>query len=173
MRVESTGFTGQDLERFLEELVERDREVLVQRLQRASARLAELAPRVPEEPPSDSPTWNAREVLAHVAVLSKFYGVTAYRIGRGELAELDLAGQVALRDVQGERLARLPAAELLAMAQADHRRTLDWLARASPPELRRRCDMGGGLSMSAEEVLRLPLCAHLEQHLEQLEAALP
>jgi hypothetical protein len=172
MRIESTEFTGEDLDRFLDDLVERERDLLVERLERVSARVGELAPRVPDEPASGSEAWNAREVLAHIAVLSKFYGVVGYRIGSGEMSELDLRGNVSQRDVQGERLAQLPPSQLLAMAQADHDRTLDWLRGATSAQLRRRCDMGEGMSMTAEDVLRLALCAHLEQHVEQLERAL-
>lgn len=172
MEIESTSFVGADLDRFLDELVDQDRRALIERLERASARLEELAERMPDAPAGEGDGWSAQEVLAHIAVLSKFYGVLAYRIGTGAMTELDLLGQVHLRDVAGERMARQPATELVRMATADHRRTLQWLGAATPPDLRRRCRTGPDASMSAEEFARLALCAHLELHLRQLEAAI-
>lgn len=173
MKIESTSFGSAELADFLGQLVAHEREVLVQRLERASARLEELAARVPADPAGKHGTgWTAHEVLAHIAVLSKFYGVVAYRVGTGAIAELDLLGQVNLRDVMGQRFARRPPPELAAMARADHALTVKWLRGASPAQLLSRCDTGGGQSMTAEEVARLALCAHLEQHLDQLEAAL-
>jgi len=173
MEIESTTFGTAELGNFLDELVDGDRQALVGRLERASERLGELAARVPDEGPAGGGGWTAKEVLAHVAVLSKFYGVLGYRIGTGALTELDLLGQVHLRDVMGQQMAERPAAELAAMARTDHRRTLAWLRGAAPAHLRRRCSMGDGSSMTAEEVIRLPLTSHLELHLAQLEAALP
>lgn len=172
MEIESTSFGQAELERFLHELVDHDRQALAARLERASARLGELAARVPDGAPPGTGRWNAKEVLAHVATLSKFYGVLAYRIGTGAVTEFDLMEQVQLRDVVGEQMAQRPAAELVAMAQADHRRTAQWLRSADPAALLRRCATGDGSSLGAEEVIRLPLCSHVEQHLEQLEAAL-
>ncbi len=172
MRIESTSFASTDLDSFLDDLVDQDRRTLVGRLERASARLADLGSRVSDDAPAGDEQWNAKEVLAHVALLSKFYGVLAYRIGSGATTELDLLGQVSLRDVMGEQLAQRPAAELVASALADHGRTAEWLRGARPGDLRRRCSIGGGGSMTAEEVARLPLCAHLEQHLDQMERLL-
>jgi len=62
--------------------------------------------------------------------------------------------------------------ELLAAAQSDHRRTLDWLRAANRADLTRRERIGEGRHFSAEEIVRLGLCAHLETQLEQLEHAL-
>lgn len=172
MKIESTGFGRTDLDRFLAELVDHDRRALAARLERASTRLDELGSRVPDDGPTGSGQWSAKEVLAHVATLSKFYGVLAYRIGTGALTEVDLLEQVHLRDVVGEQMAQRPAAELVEMAQADHRRTLAWLRSAQPADLMRRCAAGHGSSFTAEEILRLPLVSHVEQHLDQLESAL-
>ncbi len=182
MKIESTSFGPAELATFMDDLIDIDRQALIERLGRDSERLGQLAglvTRASETRPASGPEsgegtqdWSAHEVLAHIAVLSKFYGVLAYQIGSGRLSELDLLGQVSLRDVMGEQLARRLPDELAASTQADHRRTLDWLRRATPADLRRRCETGGGASMSAEEVARLALCAHLEQHLAQLEAAL-
>jgi hypothetical protein len=173
MRIESPNFTAQDLAGFLNELDESDRLALADRLERASARLGEVAARLPAAPPRQSgEAWSALEVLAHIAVLSKFYGMLTYKIGKGEMTELDLVGNVGLRDVLGEQLSRLPAAELVDMARADQARTVAYLRSADGAALRRQCSTGGGLSMAAGEVARLPLCAHLEQHLRQLEDTL-
>lgn len=173
MKIESTSFESAELADFLGELVAHEREVLAQRLERASARLEELAARVPADQAGEhGESWTAHEVLAHIAVLSKFYGVVAYRVGTGAMTELDLLGQVNLRDVVGQEFARRPPSELAAMARADHALTVKWLREASPAQLLSRCDTGGGQSMTAEEVARLALCGHVEQHLDQVEAAL-
>ena len=182
MRIESTSFGPADLAGFIDDVIDRERLALIERLEHDSERLGEVAKRISHGgevgsgpgAEGDEPTqqWTAHEVLAHLAVLSKFYGVLTYQIGSGRLSEIDLLGQVSQRDVMGERFAQQPPEVLAAGAQADHRRTLDWLRHAAPVDLRRRCDIGGGVSMSAEEMARLALCAHMEQHLDQLEAAL-
>ena len=82
-------------------------------------------------------------------------------------------GNVHLRDVLGEQLAALSSPELALMALAEQRRTGTYLRSASAHDLRRRCEMKGiGESVDAAEVARLPLCSHLELHLDQLERAL-
>jgi DinB family protein len=176
MKIESTSFGPGEVAGFLDELIDRDRLALVERLRRASHRLGDLGNQVPEggaeRVAGDAAQWSAQDVLAHIAVLSKFYGVVAYQIGCGRLTEIDLLRQIVLRDVVGDRFARQPPAQLVALAQEDHRRTMQWLQSAAPADLRRRCDTGGGGSMTAEEVARLALCTHLEQHVDQLEAAL-
>jgi len=111
-------------------------------------------------------------VLAHIAVLSKFYGMVTYKVGKGEMTELDLVGNVGLRDVLGEQLSRLPTSKLVEMARGDHARTVAYIRSADAAALRRVCSTGQGRSMTAGDIARLPLCAHLEQHQRQLEETL-
>lgn len=154
MKVESTSFTVADLEHYGDELVEHERKVLADRLERASARLAELGLTVGHEEvaSSDNDTWSATEVLAHIAVLSKFYGMLTYKVGTGQITELDLLRNVNLRD---------------------HRRTVAYLRSADAAAMRRECVIDGGRTvMRAEDMARQALIAHLEVHIDQLERTL-
>ena len=173
MKIESPGFTAADLERAGDELKDHERQVLADRLERASARLAELGLRAGEEPARPEDGWSSTEVLAHIVVLSKFYGMLTYKIGSGQMTELDLLGNVHLRDVLGEQLAEKPPAELVRMALADHRRTVEYLRSADAAAMRRQCVLDGGRAvMRAEDFAREALVGHLELHVEQLERAL-
>jgi len=173
VQTESESFQPTDIGRFLDEFVLIERDALVERLLAAGARLAQLSGRVSESAPPGGSGWNSHEVLAHIAALSKLYGMLTYRIGSGALTEFDLMSMINQRDSAGAVLARLPAPELLAMIQTDHRRTLDYVRGAAADDLRRTCRLGPDWTMSAGEVLRLALVAHVEQHVNQLEAALP
>lgn len=172
LATESEVFQQADIDRFLDEFVLVERDALVERLESAGARLAELAKRVPEDPAAAAGRWSSKQVLAHVAALSKLYGMLTYRIGTGALTEFALMPMVNQRDSAGAALAQLPVAELVAMIEADHKRTLDYARRMSAEELRRSCRLGPDWVMSASEVLRLALVAHVEQHVGQLAAAL-
>jgi hypothetical protein len=173
MKLESPGYTVEDLERFVDELVDHERGALADRLEAASKRLTELGARVPAQPGDPgTAAWNAHEILAHIAVLSKFYGVLTYQIGSGRLTELGLLENVHLRDVMGSELAKSPPAQLVEMALADQRRTLEYLRSAAPGDLRRECIADGRWRFTAEDMARRPLVAHLELHLDQLERAL-
>jgi len=170
MKIESTAFTRVELEQFLEEMLDHDRQLLADRLERASARLAELGPRV--EAGGGDAEWSQHELLAHIAVLSKFYGVLVHKISTGQMTRLDLLQNVNLRDVLGEKLSQIEPAELLRMALADQERTLKLLRAADASSMRRTATQENGEPISAEEVARLPLVNHLEMHLDQLERAL-
>ncbi len=173
MKIESPGFTAADLDHYRDELIDHERLVLADRLERASARLAEVGLRATSDPVSASEAWNPTEVLAHIAVLSKFYGMLTYKIGSGQLTELDLLGNVHLRDVLGEQLALEPPATLVEMAVADHRRTIEYLRSADAAAMRRECVVDGGRSVTrADDMAREALIGHLELHVEQLERAL-
>ena len=169
MKIESTAFTRTDVERFLDEMLDHDRQLLADRLEKASARLAELGPRVLAG--RGEGEWSQHELLAHIAVLSKFYGVLVHKISSGQMAEIDLLENVNLRDVAGEQMAQIEPAELLQMALSDQARTLKLLRGAAPASLRRQARQENGELMSAIEVARLPLVNHLEMHLDQLERA--
>ena len=169
MKIESTTFTRSDVEQFLEEMLDHDRHALADRLETASARLAEVAPHV--KAGGGEGEWSEHELLAHIAVLSKFYGVLVHKISSGQMTELDLLENVNLRDVVGEQMAQIEPAELLRMALSDHARTLKLLRTAGAASLRRTAKQENGQPISAEEVARLPLINHLEMHVDQLERA--
>lgn len=172
MKIESTGFTAADLAHYSDELADHERLVLAGRLEKASERLLELAPRI-EGSTGEAEGWNAREVLAHISVLSKFYGMLTYKIGSGQMTELDLLGGVQLRDVLGEQLSKEDPTILVERAVADHRRTIEYLRSADAASMRRECVLDGGRTvMRAGDVAREALIGHLEMHVEQLAEAL-
>jgi hypothetical protein len=195
MTNESTTFTATDLQGFLDEMIEHDRLALADRLQRASERLAEYGLLVtagrapgdaqggasgvgsarPNAPRGDVPpqiAWSAHEVLAHIVVLSKFYGVVFHKVASGKMTELDLLDNVGLRDSMDEQMAQIDPKELLRMALGDHARTIKGLQAADAAAMRRVVKVDGGETMTAEEVARLPLISHLELHIDQLVRAL-
>jgi hypothetical protein len=193
MTDESTTFTATDLQGFLDEMVDHDRLMLADRLQRASERLAEYGELVtpghgkgaqggasgagsarPDAPRGDVPpqAWTAHEVLAHIVVLSKFYGVIFHKVSSGKMTELDLLNNVGLRDAMDEQMAQLEPKELIRMALEDHERTIKALRAADAASMRRVVKVDGGETMTAEEVARLPLISHLELHIDQLARAL-
>jgi hypothetical protein len=170
MKIESTAFTRADVEEFLEGMLDHDRQILADRLEKASSRLAALGPRVKAGPGGTE--WSQHELLAHIAVLSKFYGVLVHKISSGQMSEIDLLENVNLRDVVGEQMSQIDPAELLKMALADQARTLRLLRTVEPSSLRRKARMENGETMSADEIARLPLVNHLEMHVDQLEREL-
>lgn len=170
MKIESTTFRPSDIDAFVDEFVLIERDVLVARLEAGSAELGRLGSRVAAGDGGDE--WSAQEVVAHIAALSKLYGMLTYKVGTGAMSEVDLMSHIAQRDVFGEQLAQLPVGELVAMAQSDHRRTADYLRRASAEELGRSVQLAELGEMTAGEIARLALVAHFEQHLQQLRAAL-
>lgn len=171
MEIESTTFTIADLNAFLDQMQDHDRNVLADRLERASRRLAEIAGRVPAGR-GDSREWSDHELLAHIATLSKYYGVLIHRVAGGQITELDLLDSVHARDAAIDQAAQMPPADLVRMALSDHERTVKTLRGADPGALRRSVRIDGQATMTAEELARLPLINHLEMHIEQLERSL-
>jgi len=173
VRIESPAFTERETQSFLDEIVNFERGRLADRLEADSARLADLVRDLPTGSVGGSgPEWSPQDILAHIVVLSKFYGVLTSRVGSGKVSELDLLPQVKDRDVAGEQLSSLPPDQLLVFAQRDHQRTIAYLRSADAEAMRRRVVFDEGLSMSAQEIASMPLCAHLEIHLDQLERTL-
>ena len=171
MKIESPSFTLDDIRAFMSSYRDRERDLLAVRLQRISDRLSELGPRVTAEA-GDDRGWNAHEILAHIAVVSKFYGVLVYRIASGKMEDVNLLEAVNLRDSAGQQMAQLPPKELVRMSLADQQRTIQALRDADATSLQRSARMDDGTAMTAEEVARLPLVTHLEMHIEQLEKLL-
>ncbi len=123
MKIESPAFTMDDVTGFMSAYRDRERNLLADRLQRVSDRVAELGPKIRPQSGEDG-GWNAHETLAHIAVVSKFYGVLVHRISSGQLYELNLLEAVNLRDAAGQQMAQLEPAELVRLTVADHARTI-------------------------------------------------
>ena len=160
----------------LDDLIDRERLSLLDRLGRSERRLQELGAQVAEEPRSDRQEWTPKEVLAHIAMFTGFYVQVLRQVTDGELADLDLMRKFQGRDVLGRRLLRRAPQELLETATAAIADLIRWLHSASPAAFRRGCnaDMGDPdpTFFSVSDLVRLPLCAHLELHLDELQEAL-
>ena len=92
-------------------------------------------------------------------------------VAKGRLTDLPIGDVINQRDVVGEEMAQLSVAAIVAEARRQQERTLAFLERATPEQLRATCKTETG-TISAEYLVRLPLVAHLEQHLDQLEETL-
>src|SRR5260370_21098426 len=111
MKIVSTTYTQADLQSFYEDLFERERTVLADRLESVSARLAKVGPAI-KAGPGDT-EWSDHEVLAHIAGLSKFYGVIIHRISSGQVDQVDLLTCTNLRDAPVQQLAQVEPSRLL------------------------------------------------------------
>jgi hypothetical protein len=189
VRVESPAFTEREMRSFLDEVTDHERRHLIGRVQAASARLGALFegphptlprergrdesvsthPALPRERGRETDSWNGHDVLVHIAVLSKFYGMLAYQVGSGKVSNVELLEYVRARDVAGEQLSSQSDNELLTTIQQDHQRTITYLESADSEALHRRATLYEGFSMSALELALLGLCSHLEIHIDQLE----
>jgi hypothetical protein len=170
MKIESTAFTQADVENFEAELRDHERLAMADRLENVSRRLEAIGPRIAAGHGDQG--WSDHELLAHIAVVSKFYGVIVHKISSGQMTELDLLSYVNLRDVVGEQMAETEPADLLRAALADQARTARLLRGMDDAALRRKATLTTGGTISAEHVARLPLINHLESHVEQLERSL-
>ena len=173
MKIESPAFTLTDLRRVVgDELAEVERRSVITRLRNASARMLAVAPRIPDEQPTDDGEWNAKEVLAHIAVASKGWGAIAYLVAVGRMPELVGQQVIIQRDPLGMEMVAHPVDEIAREAAHAHERTLAFLERATLEELYRPVQWELGTA-SAADLFRLMLAAHIEQHVAQLDAALP
>ena len=167
MKIESN-FTIGDVKGFMDGYLLRERDLLASRLERIGEDVGRLAPLV-RQAPSEDPEWNAHEILAHIAVVAKFYGVMVHRIASGRMTEIALVDSVNLRDVAGSQTAQQAPEEIAEAARADITRTAAALRSADAAALRRTARIDDGTSMTAEEVARFPLVTHLEAHVDDLK----
>ena len=172
MKIESPAFTMEDIRTFMSGYRDRERNLLADRLQLVSERVAELGPRVQRVVDEDNAEWNAHEILAHITVVSKFYGVLVHRIASGKLDEMNLLDAVNMRDAAGRQMAELEPEEIARQSVSDQQRTIKALREMDASSLQKSARLDDGTSMTAEDVARMPLVSHLEMHVEQLERML-
>jgi hypothetical protein len=170
MKPESKDFTSADVPRFFDQLLERDMKETAERLRAASRRMEDLAARIPDTR-TDDETWTAKEVLAHVFVLSRAYGAFAYMVARGKVGELNIGDIISQRDVVGDEAAGWSVPEIVAQAKKQHERTLKFMDSATIDDYKRSVQTEQGV-IYVESLLRRPLVVHLEDHLDQIERLL-
>jgi hypothetical protein len=184
MKIESPNYTKTDFENFLNGELDSERNQLADRLERASARLAKVGPRIKAGGDdgraragrtSDDAEWNGHEVLAHIAGFSKYYGVLVHKVATGQLSEVDLMAGTNIRDESIVQMSAMDPAALLTMALDAHARTAKELRTLDLAAFRNKTNVTGGLWFSpvnADFLARYPLVNHLEAHVAQLEKLL-
>jgi hypothetical protein len=171
VKLESPAFTKSDFEQFQAEIGDLEKQLLIGRLRAASTRMQELAARVPDEPPTDDGEWNAKEVLAHIAVVSKGWGALAYLLAKGRMTEVEAVTLVTQRDPLAVELLPLSPADIAREAATAQQRTLAYLERAPIEEFNAPVQWELGAT-TADHIFRTILVGHLEMHLSQLERML-
>ena len=171
MKIESPAFTAADFARFHDEVAGVEQRSVIDRLRTASARMLAVSALVPDEPATNDGAWNPKEVLAHIAVVSKGWGVLAYLIAKGRLQEVDATTVITQRDTLGSEMMQLSPAGIAREAVTAHQRTIAYLETAPMAEFTApvRWDLG---QTSADHIFRTILVGHLELHVAQLERML-
>jgi hypothetical protein len=90
----------------------------------------------------------------------------------GKVDDVNFLQATQMRDGSIDQMADMEPADLLRMALTDHARTINELRTVAAGSLRRRANLPDGGTMTAEEVARLSLVVHLENHVNQLEKSL-
>jgi hypothetical protein len=174
MKIESADYTKTDFENFLDGELDSERNLLADRLERASARLAKVGSKIKPGGSKDD-EWNAHEVLAHIAGFSKYYGVLVHKVATGQVSEVDLMASTNIRDESIVQMSAMEPADLLRMALEAHARTAKELRTLDLAAFRNKTDVTGGVWFSpvgADFLARYPLVNHLEAHVVQLEKLL-
>jgi hypothetical protein len=174
MKSESANYTKTDFENFMDGELDSERNQLADRLERASARLAKVGPKI-QVGGGDGDEWNGHEVLAHIAGFSKYYGVLVHKVAGGQLPEVDLMAGTNIRDESIIQMSAMEPAALLAMALEAHARTAKELRTLDLTAFRNKTNVAGGVWFSpvnADFLARYPLVNHLEAHVGQLEKLL-
>jgi hypothetical protein len=183
MKIESPDYTKADFENFLDGELDSERNLLAERLERVSARLAKLGPKIEagagdgraRAGRTDGDEWNGVEVLAHIAGFSKYYGVLVHKVATAQVSEVDLMAGTNIRDESIVQLSAMDPGDLLTMALDAHARTAKELRTLDLSAFRNKTNVVGGLWFSpvnADFLARYPLVNHLEAHVAQLEKLL-
>lgn len=169
MKLESIEFTDETIDGFIGDYFESERKLLIDRLRRVLDETDELAPSIK---PSDSPdnSWNAVETLAHMATTAQFFGWLASHVASKKEMEGSLTEMLKLRDVVSNDAAQMPVEELVNELRKNLEQTISFLETVGYDDLRTPFQYVGR-TMTGEDLIRVPLCAHLESHVAQIREA--
>lgn len=170
MRVESPEFTEADVRSFVTDYYERERNILIERLRRIPDEVDSLVNRIEGRKKNDREDWGAGEILAHMASSAQYFGWLTHQAATKQDVG-DILQMIRLRDVAIGDLSQQAPDELAKQLRESVERTIEFLEKVPYEDLRRTFDYVG-LPMSGEDLIRIPLCSHLEGHIDQIEESL-
>lgn len=171
MKIESTEFTEEDIGGFLTQYFEVERNHLTARLKAIVEETDALVSSIEARSESAEREWSAIETLAHMALTARFFGWLVHEIATKKEVESDILDMLKLRDVAGTDAARLPPDELAKQVRENIRRTIAFLETVPYDDLRTPIKYVGR-DMTAEDLLRITYCGHLEDHVDQIRKAI-
>lgn len=171
MKVESPQFTEQDVRGFVTDYFEHERALLIGRLEDVVEQTDKLAARIVETAAPESDSWRPAETLAHMVTSAGYFGWLIYQVASKKGDVGDVLGMLKMRDVVSNDAAQSPPETLAKQLRESIERTIGFVRSVPYEDLRTTFDYVG-MPMSAEDVIRIPLCSHLESHIEQIRSAL-
>jgi hypothetical protein len=171
MKIESTSFTSDDYDMFVEDYLERERAELIGRLQRIADDTEALLPRLSEAGSTSSDEWNPIETLAHMAVSAQFFGWVIKEVSKGNEIGDQMQELMKLRDPSIVEAVQKTPVELVEQLRSGIDKTTGFLAGVPYEDLRNAISFGSK-QLSAEDFTRLSFAHHLEDHVDQMRRAL-
>ncbi len=167
MEIASTQFTEADIGAFLADYYEHERKHLIARMRKIIEDTEALVPPIMAHAESDDESWSGVETLAHMTISAGFFGWLVHEIATKKQTEVDLLEMLKLRDVTGADAAEQPPDALVKQLRENIERTIGFLEFVPYDDLRTSFKYVTQ-EMTAEDVIRIPLCSHLEEHIEQI-----
>lgn len=169
MKVESPAFTPDDIKSFVTDYFERERTFLIERLNGISRAVSEIPDEIAEKGGSED-SWSPAETLAHMATASQYFGWLIHQVATQNDVG-DVLSMLQMRDMASSEAVKLPVDELVGQLKTTLERTISFIETVPYEDLRKSFDYVG-ITMTAEDLIRIPLCSHLESHIDQMRSAI-
>lgn len=170
MKLESPRFTEEQVQSFVTDYFDLEKANLVQRLKKIAEDVEAIAGSIsPQGDPADE--WNPRETLAHMVTSSQYFGWLAYQIAGKKQDPGNILEMLRMRDEVTGQAAESSVEVLTQQLRENIERTAGFIEKVSLSDLRVRFDYVG-VELTVEDLIRLPLCAHLESHVDQMRRSI-
>lgn len=170
MKLESPQFTEEQVQAFVTDYFELEKANLAERLKKIADEVEAIAGSISHQADS-SDEWNPRETLAHMVTSSQYFGWLAYQIAGKKKDAGDILEMLRMRDEVTGQAAELSVEVLTQQLRENLERTAAFIEKVSLNDLRVRFDYVG-VDLTVEDLIRLPLCAHLESHVDQMRRSI-
>lgn len=171
MKIESTEFTEETFYSIISDYLEHERRQLLARLRNIPDEADSLVPSIEGRSESDEKEWSAVETLAHMAISAQFFGWLVHEIATKKEIQGNILELLKMRDPTMIDAVKTPPVELASQLRSSIERTVEFIEKVPYDDLRTRIQYLGR-EMTGEDVLRISLCGHLEDHVEQIRKAL-